>query len=100
MRRVRILVLILLLGWLLASSAKFLVIDEPQKADVIVVLAGESKSRPARALELLNREYARQVILDVPAHAQIYQWSLAELTEKWIATLPQPQAITICMTQG
>ena len=100
MRRLRILILIVLLGWGLASSAKFLVVDEPQKSDVILVLAGETKSRPDRALELLNREYGKRLIIDVPAHAQIYRWSLAELTEKWIATLPQAQAISVCVTQG
>jgi uncharacterized SAM-binding protein YcdF (DUF218 family) len=100
MRRLRILVLIALLGWLFASSAKFLVVDEPQKADAILVLAGETKRRPARALELLNQGYARQVIVDVPAHERIYQWSLVDLAEKWISSLPAGQAVSICITQG
>lgn len=100
MRRLRIPLLLLLVGWLVLRSGRFLVIDEPQKSDAIVVLAGETEQRPARALELFGQGYARQVILDVPANARIYRWTLAELTGKWITELPQAQAIRICVTQG
>jgi hypothetical protein len=37
------------------QAARFLVVDAPEKSDAIVVLAGETKVRPARALELLRQ---------------------------------------------
>lgn len=49
-----------------ANAGKMLVVDSPQPSDVIVVLAGETDSRPARALELLDQGYARRLLIDVP----------------------------------
>ena len=40
------------------ESGRFLVVDLPRRSDVIVVLAGETYRRPARAFELLNSGYA------------------------------------------
>ena len=54
-RRLRVVVLILAGLWLVASSATFLIVDNPVKSDVILVLAGETERRPARALELLQQ---------------------------------------------
>jgi uncharacterized SAM-binding protein YcdF (DUF218 family) len=100
MRRWPILLLLALLGWAVVRSARFLILDDPKKSDALVVLAGEIEHRPARALELLDQGYAREIILDVPRNARIYQWTLAELAEKWIAGLPQAPAIRVCVTQG
>src|SRR5438045_5530677 len=36
--------------WLVASSGRFLVVDKPQKADVILVLAGETEDRKSTRL--------------------------------------------------
>ena len=41
-----------------SQAAHFLVLDEPQPSDAIVVLAGETNLRPARALELLRQGVA------------------------------------------
>ena len=51
MRKVRTAILILLLTIvvLVVTSGQFLVVDTLQPADVIVVLAGETNHRPARA---------------------------------------------------
>ncbi len=46
--------------------------NNPQHADVIVALAGETDRRPSRALELLRAGYAPKLLLDVPAVARIY----------------------------
>jgi uncharacterized SAM-binding protein YcdF (DUF218 family) len=101
MRKVRLALLLLLAGLVLtAYSGKFLIIDEPEKSDVIVVLAGETDRRPARALELLGQGYGTTVIIDVSATEKIYQWSVTELAERYIAILPQSSAIRICPIQG
>ena len=44
--------LITLLITLGANAGRFLVVDAPERSDVILVLAGETEHRPARALEL------------------------------------------------
>ena len=85
--------------WLVASSGRFLVVDKPQKADVILVLAGETDRRPARGLELLDQGYGTRLVLDVPA-ATIYRWSLPELAEKYAQSLPKANAITVCPIYG
>jgi uncharacterized SAM-binding protein YcdF (DUF218 family) len=82
-----------------ASSGRFLVVDKPQKADVILVLAGETDRRPARGLELLDQGYGTRLVLDVPA-ATIYRWSLPELAEKYAQSLPKANAITVCPIYG
>jgi uncharacterized SAM-binding protein YcdF (DUF218 family) len=99
-RKLRVLVLLLVLGLLAASSSKFLVIDEPQKADTILVLAGETDRRPARALELLKQGYAERVILDVPASAMVYGSTYLQLAQNWTSVQPQSTALTVCAIQG
>jgi hypothetical protein len=84
----------------LRGSGRFLVVDLPCKSDAIVVLAGETYRRPARALELLNRGYAPRLILDVLADSRIYQWTQPELAEKYIRGLPEGKSITICAIHG
>jgi uncharacterized SAM-binding protein YcdF (DUF218 family) len=83
-----------------ATSGRFLVVNQPRKSDVIVVLAGETDRRPARALELLDQGYAPRLILDVPAGTKIYQWSQAELARKYVEGLPQAGSIAICPVYG
>lgn len=85
---------------LVAFSGRFLVLNKPEKAEVIVVLAGETRYRPARGLELLNQGYAPRLVLDVPAGAMVYQWSQTELAKKYVEGLPQARAITICPIHG
>ena len=50
-----------------ANAGRLLVVDAPQPSDVILVLAGETDRRPARALQLLEQGYGRRVVIDVPA---------------------------------
>lgn len=85
---------------LVATSGRFLVVNQPRKADVMVVLAGETDRRPARGLELLDQGYAPRLILDVPAEARIYQWSQTEIARKYVEGLPQAGAITVCPIYG
>jgi hypothetical protein len=85
---------------LVAASGRFLVVDEPHKADVIVVLAGETDRRIVRGLELLDQDYAPQLVLDVPAQTKIYQWNQTELARKYVDGLSQAGRITICPVYG
>jgi uncharacterized SAM-binding protein YcdF (DUF218 family) len=94
--RLALVLLLLLSGLLLTSSGSFLVLNQPHKSDVIVVLAGETEHRPARGIELLDQGYAPRLILDVPEQAKIYQWSQPELAQKHVQSLPRASAIMIC----
>src|SRR5689334_14816567 len=102
MQKVRVLLIVVLLGWLLfsVSSGKFLVVNNPQHADVMVVLAGETNHRPTRGLELLSQNYASKMLLDVPAAENIYGSSALELAQRYVQQLPQRQAVTICPVFG
>ncbi len=85
---------------LFATSGRFLVMNQPRKSDVVVVLAGETDRRPARGLELLDQGYAQRLILDVPAEAKIYQWNQAEIARKYVEGLPQAGSISVCPIYG
>lgn len=85
---------------LAGTSGRFLVVNQPRKSDVMVVLAGETDRRPARGLELLDQGYASRLILDVPAETKIYQWNQAELARKYVEGLPQAGSITVCPVYG
>ena len=92
--------LIGLMAALGASAGRYLVIDQPQKADLIVVLAGETYVRPLLALDLLSKGYAPRIVIDVPANERVYQWSVPDLAERWAQGLPQAKAISICPIYG
>lgn len=94
--RTSFLVIGLLVLTLMTSSGQFLVINHPQKSDVIVVLAGETERRPARGLELLGQGLAPRLILDVPAGAKIYEQDQLELAQRYIKGLPQAGATSVC----
>ena len=100
MRTIRLVILVLLLLWIVSRSGMFLVIDEPQKADAILVLAGETDRRPARALALLTQGYAPRLVLDVPADAKVYDSTYLQIAERWASGQPQSQSISVCPIQG
>lgn len=85
---------------LAAKAGSFLVIDAPQRADVILVLAGETDRRPQRALDLLAQSYGKRVILDVPNDAKLYSFTEIELAQKYIRDLPQAESLRICPIVG
>ena len=58
MRLIRILVILLSILGLASQAARFLLVDDPQKSDAIVVLAGDTHIRPDRGLELLRQGMA------------------------------------------
>jgi len=83
-----------------SNAGRVLVVDTPERSDVILVLAGETDRRPARALELLDQGYARRVVMDVPAAARIYQFTQVQLAEQYVQHLPQGASIAICPIAG
>ncbi len=91
---------VLAAGVFLANAGKMLVVDAPAPSDVIVVLAGETDSRPVRALQLFDRGYGRKIILNVPAQAKVYAFTQMELAEKYIQGLSQGAAMRICPIEG
>jgi hypothetical protein len=99
---VRIVLIVILSVWLLFSltSGGFLVVNNPQHADVIVVLAGETFRRPNRGLELLSQNYAPRMLLDVPAVEMIYGQNAVELAQRYVQQLPQSQSVRVCPVFG
>lgn len=83
-----------------ANAGRLLVVDAPQPSDVILVLAGETDRRPARALQLLQQGYGRRVVMDVPAEAKIYDSNQLQLAEHYVQNLPQAASIGICPIEG
>lgn len=93
--------LLVLLGIIFAVNAgRMLVVDAPEKSDVIVVLAGETDRRPALALQLLDDGYAKRVYIDVNDGAKIYEYTEADLAEKYIHDLPEAASIQVCPIAG
>jgi uncharacterized SAM-binding protein YcdF (DUF218 family) len=92
-----------LVGFLVALSAnagRWLVIDQPERADAILVLAGETYVRPVHAIELLHKGYAPRIVMDVPAAERIYQWTAPELAERWVQGLAEARVVSICPIYG
>lgn len=83
-----------------ANAGRLLVVDAPEPSDVILVLAGETDRRPARALQLLDQGYGRRVVIDVPAAARVYDSSEVQLAEKYVQRLPEAASVRICPTVG
>ncbi len=87
---------VLILLMLLGASGKFLVVNQPLAADVIVVLGGETKVRPQLGLELLRAGNAPRMVLDVPTATNIYQWPLVELAQQYVNQQPEAASISVC----
>lgn len=93
--------MILAIAALLATqAARFLVVDNPEKSDAIVVLAGETSARPGRALELLRQGSAPQLLLDAEAGEQIYDQPLTAIAQKYIGSLPEASRMSVCAIEG
>jgi uncharacterized SAM-binding protein YcdF (DUF218 family) len=85
---------------LAGKAGSFLVLDQPRPSDVILVLAGETDRRPARAQELLAQGYGRRIVLDVPTDSKLYEFTQLQLAQKYIQDLPQSASISICPIDG
>lgn len=98
--RLYLALIVIVFAMFVAFSGQHLVLDAPGKADVIVVLAGETERRPQRGLELLGQNYAPQMLLDAPAGTTIYKWTQQDLAQKYVNELPQANQIKICSITG
>ena len=98
--RTVLIVLIALALFLFSTSGHFLIINLPQHADTIVVLAGETDRRPALGLQLLQQGYAPRMVLDVPANAKIYDETMLQISQQYVRELPQAQSVIICPIYG
>jgi hypothetical protein len=94
------LLLVVILVALASQAARFLVVDEPTKSDVLVVLAGETNVRPARALELLRLEFAPHMFLDAETRDLIYDQRLTDIAQKYVNGLPEANRISVCPAVG
>jgi hypothetical protein len=83
-----------------AGAGQWLVVDEPRPSDVLLVLAGGTDRRSARALQLLEQGFGRRVVIDVPSAATVFTFSQVELAKKYAESLPQASAISICPIEG
>ena len=83
-----------------AKAGSFLIIDAPRRSDAILVLSGETDRRPQRALELLSQGYGKQVVLNVPSNAKLYEFTQLELARKYVQDLPQSGLVSVCPIDG
>jgi len=101
MRFLRLLLVVVIIGLVLASqAARVLIVNDPQKSDAIVVLAGETDSRPARGLVLLRQGMAPHLIFDAEAGEQVYDHQLTDLAQRYVNTLPEANRISVCAIGG
>jgi len=97
---VALVVLLLLAALLFSTSGAFLVRNDPEHADLIVVLAGETDRRPARGLEFLHQGYAPKMMLDVPAGEKIFDQQTTDIAQKFVHGLPEHDQVSICPILG
>jgi uncharacterized SAM-binding protein YcdF (DUF218 family) len=100
MRILRFLIPLLILAALASQAARFLIVDDPQKSDAILVLAGETAARPTRGLQLLRQEMAPHLFIDVESGSQQFDQRLVDIAEKYIATLPDHARVSVCAITG
>jgi uncharacterized SAM-binding protein YcdF (DUF218 family) len=103
MRLFRILIIafvIVILAALASRAARFLVVDAPEKSDAIVVLAGETKNRPARALELLRQGFAPRVLLDAETREVIYDQQLVDIAQRYVNEQGEASRVSVCPIVG
>ena len=93
----RWIILLAAVGLFLGHEAgSWLVVDAPAKADVIVVLAGETQGRPVRGLQLLDQDFAPKMLLDVPAGSYIYGQSQLQIAQQYLGSRPEAVKLTAC----
>jgi len=95
-----LLFLVALLAALASQAARFLVVDEPGKSDAIVVLAGDTKVRPVRGLDLLRQGMAPRLFLDAETRDVIYDQPLVEIVQKYVNSLGEANRVSVCPITG
>jgi hypothetical protein len=95
-----LLFLVALLAALASQAARFLVVNEPEKSDAIVVLAGDTKVRPVRGLDLLRQGMAPLLFLDAETRDVIYDQPLVEIVQKYVNSLGEANRVSVCPITG
>ncbi len=90
------LAVVVILAAVASQAGRFLVVDQPEKSDAIVVLAGETAVRPARALELLRQGMAPRVFLDAETRDLIFNQRLTDIAQKYVNGLGETNRILVC----
>ncbi|MFI5115081.1 MAG: YdcF family protein [Terriglobales bacterium] len=85
LKRLVILTIVIVMAvWLLSHAASFLVLNGPQPADVILVLAGGTDSRYGHAVALQKEGFADRIILDADASRDRFGKSDADLAADFL----------------
>jgi hypothetical protein len=100
MKPVRFVVVLLIVLAFASQAARILWVDDPQKSDVIVVLAGETSLRTARGLELLRQGMAQSMWIDVVARDRVFDQSLVTIAQNYTRSLPESGRIGVCPLNG
>jgi uncharacterized SAM-binding protein YcdF (DUF218 family) len=95
-----VVVFVVIVAALASQAARFLVVNEPGKSDAIVVLAGETSIRPARALELLRQGVAPRAFLDVQTRDVIYDQHLIDIARNYVNGLAEANRVSVCPVVG
>jgi len=82
------------------NAGKILVVNDPESSDALVVLAGETEYRPQLGLRLFDKGYGRELVIDVPAEQQIYEYTQVQLARNYFGSLPEAASIRICPIYG
>ncbi len=78
-------VVLLVLIFFLGFAGRLLVVDQPQKSDAIVVLAGGRDDRYDKGLEMLKQGYGRILLLDARTDVIHFGRTPAALGQQFIA---------------
>jgi hypothetical protein len=94
--------LMTLAGILLHSAGTFLILDNPARSDIAVVLSGDiNDARFLHALSLLRNGYTQELILDAPDWIE-YGRPRSDLAREYIKTIAPENAshIHVCSFSG
>ncbi len=97
---IAVILIAVLLLLLLSQAGSFLVVDNPQHSDAIVILEGSGNTPGyARALDLQRDGYAPKVFLDASVTEAIYAHLEAELAKQFLDR-NSDRTTEICPTMG
>jgi len=92
-------IVLILLG--LRHAGPALVVNQPQRSDVILLLAGDvGDTRYWKGIELLRSGYAPRMLVDARVDAVSYGRTPAELTEDFIQRSAGGLPVHVCPTMG
>jgi|HubBroStandDraft_1064217.scaffolds.fasta_scaffold00367_20 hypothetical protein len=92
--------IVFMLATLASQAARLLVVDEPQKSDAIVALAGDTNIRPAHALELLRQGMGPHVFMNAETRVLVYDQRLFDIAQKYVNRLPEASRVSVCPVEG